>query len=338
MSRKTVFITFPVILIIVAYFLGPSPAKQKWSLSKKVVPQTADELERYVFTIESRHKIKPDNEARIIWNDSTRAKTDYSVIYLHGFSASQEEGDPVHTDFAKTFRCNLYLARLADHGVDTTEQLLYFTGDRFWESAKEALAIGKALGNKVIVMSTSTGGTVALMLAAYFPDDVYALINMSPNIAINNPTAWMLNNPWGLHIARMVLGGNYQVIPYEEARQQYWNGKYRVEALPQLQELVEAQMNQTLFEKVTCPSLTMYYYKSETEQDPTVKVSAMLEMHAQLGTPENLKMAVPVPEAGGHVIGSHLVSKDIATVIQTANQFAVDKLGMKPVSASSEIQ
>ncbi len=338
MSRKTVFITFPVILIIAAYFLGPSPAKQKWSLSKKVVPQTADELERYVSAIESRHKIKPDNEARIIWNDSTRTKTEYSVIYLHGFSASQEEGDPVHTDFAKTFGCNLYLARLADHGIDTTEQLLYFTGDRFWESAKEALAIGKALGNKVIILSTSTGGTVALMLAAYFPEDVHALINMSPNIAINNPTAWMLNNPWGLQIARMVLGGDYQVIPYEEARQQYWNGKYRVEALPQLQELVEAQMNEALFKKVTCPTLTMYYYKSETEQDPTVKVSAMLEMHAQLGTPENLKWAEPIPEAGGHVIGSHLVAKDIPKVIQTSIQFATEKLGIAPVSSSSEIQ
>ena len=48
--------------------------------------------------MESRRPVKPENEARIIWqNDSLKNKTEYAVVYLHGFSASQEEGDPVHT-------------------------------------------------------------------------------------------------------------------------------------------------------------------------------------------------------------------------------------------------
>jgi hypothetical protein len=61
------------------------------------------------------------------------------VVYIHGFSASQEEGDPVHYTFAKKFGCNLFLNRLADHGVDTTEPLLNVTADKLWSSAKEAL-------------------------------------------------------------------------------------------------------------------------------------------------------------------------------------------------------
>ncbi len=84
---------------------------------------------------------------------------------------------------------------MADHGIDTTEQLLYFTPDRWWKSSKEALAIGKALGDKVIIMSTSTGGTMGLLLAADYPKDIFALINMSPNIAINDPLAFVANNP-----------------------------------------------------------------------------------------------------------------------------------------------
>ena len=87
-----------------------------------------------------KHKIKPTNEARIIWFDSSHQKTPYSVVYLHGFSASQAEGDPTHRRFAREFGCNLFLSRLADHGIDTTEALLQFTPDRIWESAKEALA------------------------------------------------------------------------------------------------------------------------------------------------------------------------------------------------------
>ena len=88
-------------------------------------------LEKYISDNERQHKLKPDNEARIIWvNDSTKQKTDYAIVYLHGFSASQEEGDPVHYQFAQNFGCNLFLHRFEDHGIDTTEPLLNVTADR----------------------------------------------------------------------------------------------------------------------------------------------------------------------------------------------------------------
>jgi hypothetical protein len=157
------------------------------------------------------------------------------------------------------------------------------------------------------------------------------MINMSPNIAVNDPSAWLLNNPWGLQIARKILGSDYQNIPYDSARQIYWNGKYRLESLVQLEEIIEDKMTQSTFEKVTCPSLTLHYYKNEQEQDKTVKVSAMLEMNEQLGTPDSLKAAVAVPNAGFHVMGSYLVSKDLETVSAEAKKFAIEKLGMKPV-------
>lgn len=332
MSRKLRLISFPFILLLGVYFLGPSPATPQYDTSFPEVPAEAAELEHYITAQESKHSVKPDNEARIIWFDSTRAKTEYSVIYLHGFSASQKEGDPVHINFAKQFGCNLFLARLADHGIDTTEQLLYFTPDRWWESAKEALAIGQAIGEKVIVMSTSTGGTVALMLAAEFPDRVHSLINMSPNIEINNSTAFLLNNPWGLEIARLVVGSDYQEIDYNQERQLYWNGKYRLEAITQLEELVETKMNKDTFSRVMQPTLTLYYYQDEENQDPTVKVSAMLKMHSQLGTPENMKKAVAIPGAGAHVIGSYLVSKDLGSVEHEVDLFARDQLGLQPIN------
>ncbi|MFZ8461094.1 alpha/beta hydrolase, partial [Staphylococcus aureus] len=85
------------------------------------------------------HKIKENNEARIVWaNDTLKQKTNYAIVYLHGFSASQEEGNPVHRNIAKQFGCNLYLARLAEHGIDTVDALFNYTADRLWESAKEA--------------------------------------------------------------------------------------------------------------------------------------------------------------------------------------------------------
>lgn len=332
MSRRIRLVTIPFLLLFGIYFLGPSPKTPRYDLTMPSVPDDPARLEAYISQQEAQHKVKPDNEARIIWHDSTRSKTEYSVIYLHGFSASQEEGDPIHTDFAGKFGCNLFLARLADHGIDTTEQLLYFTPDRLWETSKEALAIGSAIGEKVILLSTSTGGTVALMLAAEFPDKVHSLINMSPNIEINNSTAFLLNNPWGLQIARKVIGGDYQVINYPPERQQYWNGNYRLESLTQLEELVETRMNEETFGRVTQPSLTLYYYKDEQNQDPTVKVSAMLRMHEQLATPVDLKKAVALPNVGAHVIGSHLASKDLPSVRNEIYQFAIEKLKLVPVN------
>lgn len=330
MRKRIIKITFPILLVVSIYFLGPEPAKPKWNLDLPVVPKDPAALAQFVLTKEHKHKLKPDNEARIIWADSAKSKTAYSVVYLHGFSACQKEGDPVHLHFAKKFGFNLYLARLADHGIDTADQLINFTGDRFWESSKEALAIGKVLGEKVILMSTSTGGTVALVLAAEYKDDVAALINMSPNVAINNSSAWLLNKPWGLQIARQVVGSKFQDIPFDSARQVYWNGHYRLEALTQLQEMIDDKMTKETFERVHQPVLTLYYYKNEKEQDPTVRVDAMLKMMTGLGTPDSLKRAVPIPNAGAHVIGSYLVSKDVAKVEEEVDKFAVGILKLKP--------
>src|SRR5688572_7390093 len=190
MKKKWLFIVIPIVLVIV-YFSGPSPSTPTFDKAVPVVPTEPVALEEYISQQESKHKLKPGNEAQIVWADSAKAKTEYAVVYLHGFSASQMEGDPIHRRFAKEFGCNLFLARLSDHGVDTTEMLLQFTADRFWESAKEALAIGKAIGDKVILVSTSTGGTVALMLAAEYPEAVHALINLSPNIALKDPAAFL---------------------------------------------------------------------------------------------------------------------------------------------------
>lgn len=335
MSKRLRIIAVPLVALLIIYFAGPAPETPEWSATMPEVPTQADELEQFIFQKESRHNVKPDNEARIVWYDSSKSKTPYAIIYLHGFSASHKEGDPVHRRLADSFGCNLYLQRMADHGIDTAEALINFTSERYWESAKEALAIGKVIGEKVIIISTSTGSTVALALAAQFPGDVHALINLSPNIAINNGAAFILNNPWGLYVARMVIGGKYRESPeLSPERSQYWYKKYRLEGAVQLQEMLESKMNEHTFKEVRQPCLTLYYYKNEKEQDPEVQVSAMLTMHEKLGTPDSLKRAVAIPNAGAHVLASPLVSKDVESVYREMEKFAIEILKM-PASGSN---
>lgn len=329
MKRILIF-SLPVILVIL-YLLGPRPEKPVYETSLPSVPSVPGELEMFIAGKEKQHQLKPGNEARIIWADSSKTKTPYSIVYLHGFSASHREGGPIHTDLADRYGANLYLSRLSDHGIDTVDALYYFTPDRFWQSGKEALAIGKQLGEKVILLSTSTGGTLALMLAAAYPDDVHALINMSPNVRINNPLAFIANDPWGLQIARLIRGGKLNEIDYPEERRPYWNVSYRYEAVVQMQELLETSMREDTFKNVKQPVLNLYYYKDDKNQDPAVSIKAMRWMHQLLGTGEAYKREVAIPGVGEHVIGCDLTSKDLAHVSKEINKFMREVLKMHPV-------
>ena len=312
-----------LLLLLVIYLFGPHPSTPVFTTTCPVVPNDPAALEQFVAANENVHRLKPGNRAEIIWNDSLHTKTPYAIVYLHGFSASREEGSPVHTDIAKKFGCNLYLSRLSQHGIDTAEALVNFTAENIWESAKEALAVGRQLGNKVILMGTSTGGSLALQLAATYPD-VAALVLLSPNIEINDPNAWLLNNPWGLQIARMVVGGNYNVAKNNTPLyRQFWNRQYRLEAAVQLQEYLEDAMNDKTFSKIHQPVLALYYYKDEQHQDPVVRVSAIKTMMDEVATPAALKHQQAIPNAENHVLGSYILSKDVATVEKEIADFLI---------------
>ena len=85
-------------------------------------------------------------------------------------------------------------------------------------------------------------------------------------------------------------------------------------------------MTKKTFEKITQPVLTLYYFKNKVQQDSIVKVSAMLDMMEQLGTPANQRRAVPVPEAGHHVIGSYIKSGDVETVERAIADYMINIL------------
>ena len=320
--RKKWLLAIPVVLFVL-YIAGPNPSTPVYNTEFPDLPSDASGLEAWVKNNESKHRLKPDNEARIIWNnDSLPQPTEYAIVYLHGFSASQFEGAPTHTNIARKFGANLYLARLAEHGIDSSEALVNLTAEKYWESARDAMAIGKKLGKKLILMGTSTGGSNALQLAATYPDDVHSLILLSPNIAINDPNAWLLNNPWGLQVAKMVLGSPYRYSSDKRPMyNQYWNSPYRLEATVALEEMLETTMLPETFSKVRQPTLLLYYYRDEANQDPVVKVSAMRDMFQQLGTPAALKREIPLPLTGDHVIGSPFKSKDAAGVEREIEQF-----------------
>ncbi|MGW9685315.1 alpha/beta hydrolase [Flagellimonas sp. 2504JD1-5] len=329
---------FLIIAIIVAiYFLGPKVDQP--NLDKTLPEVTSDlvQLEKWINQKEDDiPNIKPANESRIVWFDSIPEKTEYSIVYIHGWSASSKEGDPIHLQTAKRYGCNLYLPRLAGHGLDEKEGMLTLTADQVLNSAKEAIAIAKQLGNKVIIMATSTGGTLALHLAGG-DKDIAGILLYSPNIEIYDQSAKLLTGPWGIQLAKAVKKSDYYEFEATEEKKKYWTTKYRMEALTQLQALVDHTMVPKTFQQVSQPTFLGYFYKNDSIQDKVVSVPAMLKMYNELGTESDLKRKMAFPETADHVMTSSITSKDLESVQKETEEFLEEVMGLEPIHIDSEL-
>ena len=300
---------------------------------EKALPILDDNLEALKDWIEDREAVidnlKPNNASKLIYFDSVPKKTPFSVVYLHGFSASIEEGSPVHYNIANALRANLYLPRLAGHGLIEEEPLLGFTADKYLDSSREALAVAKIIGEKVIVISSSTGGTLSLILGS--DPQIAALLLFGPNVEIFNPAAKLLTLPWGLQIARLYMGSKYHVMNnITEKKKNYWTTTNRLEPTVHLQKLVDVGMRSKIFKKVTAPVFMGYYYKNELEKDDVVSIPAMLKMFDELGTPREKKQKMTFANSGDHVIISQLTTNNFKEVELEALKFLNNQLGIVP--------
>ena len=339
MKRILLGLASLIAFLALVYALGPQP-KFAQSMTKMLPPATdLVMLEREIAQSESRAGLKPDNEARIVWADSTRKeKTPVSMIYIPGFGASWAEGDPIHKKLAKQFGCNLYLARPEEHGITSPDALKGLTPDNYKASAERALAIGKTLGDRVVVIGTSAGGMLTLYLAQRHPE-LAGMVLYSPCIAVTNPALKLATKPWGAQIMKQAMNGEHvDITHYSPARAQYWLTRYHINGLITLQTMMDEYMLPDEFAKVKQPLFMGYFYKNDEDQDKVVSVAAMLEMYDQLGTLPAKKQKTAFPVAGEHVISSHFTSRDLNGVYQATAQFLVNTVKLTPVSGTLAIK
>jgi esterase/lipase len=309
-------IVFLIIAGFVIFKFGPTPPKPTFAQYVGKPANSLLDLEAEIANTEkAEHGIKPACEARIVWSDSLKKKTPIAFLYLHGFGASEHEGAPLPENLAKQFKCNLFLARMDEHGVDEgDDNLKELTADSYVESAERALHIAQQLGDSVVILGTSGGGGLALFLASRHPE-VKALVTWSPAIRLFDPNASLLAGPWGLQIARLVAGSNFNDWKVKVAEQtKYWTTHQTWEGIVQFGMFLKYAMTPETFKKIKCPVFVGYYYENEENQDKLVSVAAMREMFSQLGTPANLKKEMAFPNTKNHIIGSAIVSKDWQTV------------------------
>jgi pimeloyl-ACP methyl ester carboxylesterase len=324
-------------VLAIVYLAGPKVDNAEFVPTLPVVTQDLIQLEEDVNQSEAAVKdMKRDNQARIIWADtSKKAKTPYSIVYIHGFGASWAEGDPIHKDLARKYGANLYLARMHDAGISDPNAFDDLTPENFMAGAKRALAIGKALGDSVIVIGTSAGGLLTVYLAATNPD-LKGVVLYSPCIAVSSPAMKLMTGPWGQKILHTVMGDHRMPTDADPELANFWLQSYSTNGLITLQQTIDAVARPEVFQQIKVPLFMGYYYKNEKEQDQTVSVKAMRDMFPQIGTPDALKVEKAFPESGDHVIGSHLRSKDVKGVFQATDQFFQEVLHLTPVEDAAK--
>lgn len=336
---KIFFISLFSILALgsIVYLLGPTPEYPSYDCSPLQLSQlSVGDVDKYVQKKEaSVNNIKPDNEARVLWYDDDIKKTEYALVYLHGFSASHMEGDEMYKSIAQRYGMNAYLARLSQHGLDDVDAFKKLTPKGLVESAKEAVAIGATIGEKVILVSCSTGGTLSTMLAAE-DDRVTGMIMYSPNISLRDPMASLVTYPWGKQLLKQVMGGEYHYVNYDEEGKKYWYDKYNIDGLLALQALIDDGMQSETFEKINIPSLVMCYYKDEDHQDHVVSVKSMDMFMDAIKTPIDQKRIVKLKDANEHVFITSLhKDRDFSEIKSETFDFVEEVLKIAPVSITS---
>ncbi|MDX1515798.1 MAG: alpha/beta fold hydrolase, partial [Woeseiaceae bacterium] len=172
-------------------------------------PQPDHDIERWLALRESAEDQAngrvPDTGKRIRWR-SPGQRTPIAVVYLHGFSATRQEIAPTAERVAEHLGANLFETRLAGHGRRSAP-LAGVRAEDWLADGIEALRIGQRLGERVVVIGTSTGATLALALAdqAEFAA-VSELVMISPNIAPADANAEWLTRPAGPLLARLIAG------------------------------------------------------------------------------------------------------------------------------------
>ncbi|MEO1110224.1 MAG: alpha/beta fold hydrolase [Pseudomonadota bacterium] len=172
--------------------------------------------------------IVPGVEKRVIWQDGyEEQRTPYSVLYVHGFSASSEEIRPVPDRVADALGANLVYTRLQGHGRNGAA-MGEATALGWMQDLAEGLAAARAVGDKVVVMSTSTGGTL-VAAAALDPDlstDVVGMVFVSPNFGVNTPVAFIPGLPWARSWLPLLMGEERDVSGPDPEKNKYWSSVY----------------------------------------------------------------------------------------------------------------
>ena len=299
-----------VVLAVVVFLAGPRNAFGPNTPSARAqAPQEIAQLDDWVRKSEAAFPdIKPNNDKRIVWAGASGQRTPWAVVYIHGYSASRLETAPMTDLVAKALGANPFSPRLTGHGRPGPA-MGEATVQDWLADAQEALRIGQTLGDKVLVISCSTGSTLATWLGTNGHNaQVAGHVFVSPNFGPKDPRAEIINGPWGQQIA-FALQGETRGGPAEsEAEDGAWTNIYPTRALFPMMALVKG-VRESELAAFRSPLLVLY-----SEKDQTVEPAQTKAAFARMGSATKQMQAVDYSESKGQ----HVLVGDIKAPKATA--------------------
>lgn len=255
----------------------------------------------------------PGTEKRVIRAGEAKAHTPLSVVYIHGFSATSEEIRPVPDRVAEAMGANLVYTRLTGHGAGSAA-MAEATVQDWTRDTGEAIAIGAKVGERVLVIATSTGATLATYAATrpVETEQVAGMVLISPNYALNNPAAGLLTWPAARYWVGAVAGDTRSFEPLNEAHAQFWTTTYPTVATLPMAALVKA-VSELDLSAILMPALFIY-----AEADQVVSPHATDSVIGQWGSGWNTRTEVYQPVMGPDDDPySHVIAGDVMSPGQT---------------------
>ena len=308
MRTRTLALTVAAIAVAIVLAVLGTDVVVRWKPERDfgtaAIIAAAPDLDAYLKAREdSVPGVKPYLRKGIIWRDAkTHARTPIALVYLHGFSASRGELSPVVEQVADSLGANVFFTRLAAHGRYDGEAFATVTPQAWIDDAREALAIGHRIGERVVVVGMSTGALLAIELAREHPDSTgpAALVLASPNYAPADKRAQFMVGPFGPTLIRLAVG-RYREFPTSgPAHADLWTARYRSEGVVAMMELVRYARGIDV-SKIMVPVQTLY-----THFDDVVNVDLIRSRHAEFGA--RLKVITDVSAATRHELASAALS------------------------------
>ena len=306
-ALKICFVCFACFLILVFVFGPREPVRLSAGHNKIMI---GDDIDAYLAMREGQFDdIIAGVEKQIIWAGEANVKTPLSIIYLHGFTASSREIRPVPDRVAAALDANLYFSRFTGHGRQPSA-MADATVARWMDDVGEAIKIGKQIGETVIIMATSTGGTLAAAAALdkAAMENIGGIIFVSPNFAINSCAANLLTWPFARQWVPLVIGKEQQGNPRNDLHARYWMMTYPTTALMPMAAIVAA-VDRESYDDVEVPAL--FYY---SRQDQVVAPEKTAAFARSWGGESNSIIASLTADDDRF---SHIIAGDIVSPNQT---------------------
>jgi len=258
--------------------------------------------------------VTPGAEKQVVFaRPDAPAPTPLAVVYVHGFSATRQEVSPLPELLADSLGANLFLTRLTGHGRGSAAMAEASLND-WLRDVEEALAVGGRLGARIVLVGTSTGGTLALWAAAQprWRSRLAGVFLISPNLGLPDPRARILLWPWGGALARLVEGPDRSFEPRNALQERYWTTRYPTAALLPMMAAVK-MIEETPLGAVEAPTLIAY-----DPDDDVVDPRETERRFPDLGSPVKRLQPVTVPEgADAHVIAGDILNPALTVPLLT---------------------